>query len=106
MAAYYSRLKKDNRNFFLGAVGERADGTLVFACNGSQKIVTPKHHCEYRLSRKLDKGSTVYVARTLSDYTWANSSPCVPCQNALRAIGVRRVYYTIGPDEFGRWIVD
>lgn len=104
-AAVVSRLKRDDRRFFIGAIGLRSDGTKVRACNGNPKEPTREHHCEYRLSRKLDRGSTVFVARTLVGL-WPNvllgtAKPCSNCQKVLRSRGVARVYYSISDDEYG-----
>ena len=87
--------KKDKRRFFLGAVGERKDGTLVYAYNGSDKVPCPRHHCEFRLARKLDKGSMVYLSRTLADGTLGLSKPCPSCEIALRSAGCVKVYYSV-----------
>lgn len=96
-----SRHRLDDRNYFLGAVGIRSDGTSVIAWNGNPKFPTRQHHCEYRLGRKLSKGSVAYIARTLADGTWANAKPCNDCEKYLMSRGVVRVYYTLGPSEFG-----
>lgn len=100
-AARISRAKQDDRNYFLGAVGIRSDGATVISYNGAPKFPTPEHHCEYRLCRKLDQGSRVYLARTLASGEWANSRPCPRCFQCLKAKGCLYVAYTIGPDEYG-----
>lgn len=96
-----SRLQKDDRNYFLGAVGVRSDDVVVFAANGAPKFPEPKHHAEYRLSRKLTANSSVYVARTLADGLWANARPCDSCLVRLINIGVSKIYYTISYEEYG-----
>lgn len=101
VAAKIARLREDERNFFIGAVAIRADDVTVYAYNGAPKFPTPEHHCEARLCRKLDKGATVYVARTTADGRWAMSKPCPDCERALRRAKVRKVFYTVGPDEYG-----
>lgn len=107
-AAIVSRLKRDDRRFYIGAIGLRSDGTKVIAWNGNPKEPTREHHCEYRLSRKLDRGSTVFLARTVYSPTGvnsqgllANSRPCPDCEKVLRYRGVRKVYYTISEREYG-----
>lgn len=40
-------------------------------------------------------GATIYVARVLRDGTPAMSKPCNECQKALKARGVKKVFYTI-----------
>lgn len=102
LAASISRLREDDRNYFLGAIGLRKDGAIVTACNGAPKDVTPQHHCEWRLCRKLDRGSIVYVARTGANGKWAMSRPCKTCRIALKSARVAKVYYTISPGEYGR----
>jgi tRNA(Arg) A34 adenosine deaminase TadA len=101
IAAGISRHKLDDRNYYLGAIGLRSDGTTVMSWNGAPKEPTRQHHCEYRLCRKLTPGSTVYIARTLADGTWANAHPCPDCLKILTSKGIRRCYYTISSNEYG-----
>lgn len=101
----------DPRNFWLGAVGIRADGVLVKARNGSLKPTSPavpgKHrepsiHAEVRLCRKLDLGAEAFVARVSRETgQWALAKPCSGCLSCLLAKGVKRIYYTISPNEYG-----
>ncbi len=103
LAAQVSLLKKDGRSFRHGAVGIRRDGVLVAACNGNPIIPTPAHHCEFRITRKLGKYGTIFLARVLKDGTWADSTPCVHCQTRLQAKKVKRIYFTIGPNNYACW---
>jgi tRNA(Arg) A34 adenosine deaminase TadA len=89
------------RQFRLGAVGIRSDGTIVTANNIPNRTREPAAHAEARLARKLDWDSVVYVVRIYSDGTLALARPCRNCQKALRLKGVRRVYYSISETEFG-----
>ena len=91
-------MKLDDRNFCLGAVAIRNDDVMVFAYNGNSVIPDHKTHCEARLVRKLDKGATVYLARTTANGQWANSKPCPNCMRALRRAKIRKVYYTSAPN--------
>jgi tRNA(Arg) A34 adenosine deaminase TadA len=118
-AALVSRLKADDRRFYVGAIGIRKDGTKVRAYNGNPKEPDRYHHAEYRLSRKLDRGSTVYVARALrgagirpafrgtghsqvGGYSLIGTAkPCHNCEKVLRYSGVTRVYYSITDTEWG-----
>jgi hypothetical protein len=62
----------------------------------------PKCHAEFRVCRKLDKNSTVFVVRiALIDGKYKNGKPCITCQNAMRTRGVTRVYYSISETEYG-----
>jgi tRNA(Arg) A34 adenosine deaminase TadA len=102
-AAGLSLTGQQTRKFWLGAIGIRRDGTTVYATNGGvpgQR--TPTAHAEFRLSRKLDVGSIVFVARSLrKDSSMANARPCRNCEMAMRNRGVSKVYYTINSDEYG-----
>lgn len=97
---------RERRQFILGAVGIRNDGVLVKSRNLSAPLPAPDHHAETRLARKLTPGSTVWVARvSRKTWGWAMAKPCPGCERRLRAAGVERVIYTIGPDEFGTLIL-
>jgi hypothetical protein len=106
LAAQVSRLKDDDRTYFHGAVGLRRDGVLVAACNGNPKFPCPEHHCEFRITRKLGREGTIFLVRTLADGTWANTTPCIYCQNRLRYKKVHKVYYTTGPNAYDMWLVE
>lgn len=101
LAATMAIYRKDKRAFRLGAVAKRADGTIVTAANGSAPERSPAAHAEARLARKLDKGAIVYIARVLKSGEVAMARPCLSCRQMLRSRGVRTVYYTVGPNEFG-----
>lgn len=101
MAGEWACSRKDERHFFIGAVAVRADDVIVYAYNGAPKFPTPEHHCETRLCRKLDRGAIVYLTRLTADGNWAMSKPCPNCERALRKAKVKKVYYTIRPNEYG-----
>lgn len=103
LATQVSRLKADDRTYFHGAVGVRRDGVLVAACNGAPLFPEPKHHCEYRLTRKLGKYGIVFLVRTLANGDWADSTPCNDCENRLIHQLVQEVYFTTGKDTWTRW---
>jgi hypothetical protein len=89
------------------AMGMRRDGTIVYSSNGAavfppaEKLVVKVAHAEQRIARKLDKGADVYVVRLTRHKELAMARPCPSCHTVLRAKGVRRVYYSIAPREFG-----
>ena len=91
----------DIRTFFLGAVGIRKDGVLVTSRNVASREVALSHHAEARLTRKLTPDSEVWVARVRKNGEWAMARPCESCQKRLRTSGVKRVTYTIEPNEWG-----
>ena len=101
LSRVHNRPVHHSQHFRLGAAGKRADGALVASFNGAQEQPRWQHHAEARLCRKLTPKSIVAVARVLADGSWAMSRPCKNCETCLRRIGVKRVYYTIAPNEFG-----
>src|SRR5512139_371569 len=105
LAAEVSRSRQDDRRFCLGAVGLRADGVTVWACNGNPKEPDFHHHAEFRLSRKLTKGSDVFVARTTADGKWALAKPCNDCLKRLQVCKVSTVYWTVGQDSWSKTIL-
>ena len=100
-ACMYARRKDDRRTFKLAAIGVRADGAVVHAVNQPTTDVNPTCHAEWRLCQKLDKGATVYVARVGADGVARLARPCPACRSKLMRQGVVRVYYSIGPHEYG-----
>lgn len=100
-ALVMAQCSDDRKHFQLAAIGIRADGTTVASTNIRTPIRCRSAHAETRLSRKLDVGSVVYVARASKLGEWAMARPCENCQKTLRTRGVKRVYYTVGPSEFG-----
>lgn len=100
-AAAVASKRRDQRSFLVGAVGLRADGALVHAHNGADTDVSATIHAEVRLSKKLDVGATVWVARAARlNGQLALAKPCPNCERVLRRNGVRRVVYSTGPDSF------
>lgn len=91
----------DKRSFRLGAVGIRSDGAITTSRNASSYDRFPQGHAEVRLSRKLDLGAIVFVARITRDGNWALARPCGNCMRTLIKRGVKRICYTIGPNEYG-----
>ena len=105
----------DMREALIGAVGERADGAVVFArneavleteSNPGQRWSFGPAHAEWRLAKKLDTGAVVYVARMRKDGTLAMARPCPGCERVLRSRKVSRVYYTVNQTTYGVWDLD
>ena len=100
-ATIAKRTAGKRRNFLLGAIGIRNDGVLVSASNLPVTRKTPEAHAEYRVSRKLDVGAVVYVARKNRVGRLCNAKPCFRCESAMRSRGVKRCFYTISNTKFG-----
>lgn len=93
---------KDRRNFLLGAIGIRSDGAIVKSFNGHSHAPNNRAHAEYRLAQKLDVGSVVYIVRIrVGDGKLAIAKPCDRCQKVLKAKGVKKIFYSIGENEYG-----
>lgn len=92
---------QDFRSFFVGAVAVRNDGAIVYSYNGPTRHPSRQAHAEYRISRKTDVGSIVYVARIRLDGDLAMAKPCKNCKKILSSKGVKRVYYTIDNKNYG-----
>jgi tRNA(Arg) A34 adenosine deaminase TadA len=102
MAGKSAVAKEDDRAFLLGSVGVRKDGAIVFASNSVSQEPNRRAHAEYRISNKIDQGSTVYVSRIrLLNGEFAMARPCIDCQKILKSKRVKRVYYTISHNEYG-----
>ena len=94
--------RNDNRSFHLGAVGMRNDGVIVTARNIAATDITPDAHAEARVVKKLTLDSCVWVARVgKGTRDWALARPCSSCQRRMKSAGVRKVVYTISPNEWG-----
>jgi len=66
----------------------------------------PPSHAEARVTRKLDGGSVVFVARVLRDGGFALAHPCKHCLRVMRSRGVAKVFYSIDNDTFGRILLN
>jgi tRNA(Arg) A34 adenosine deaminase TadA len=99
LAAETARVGIDRRQYAIGAVAVRNDGTVVRSRN--LPIKTPLHaaHAEVRLCKKIDLGATVYLARVLRDGSLAVARPCPRCHALLKLKGVRRVFFTVSNGE-------
>ena len=105
IAARTACSKDDRRSFLLGCVAIRADGCLVKSLNSPTEMQNRMAHAEYKLSRKLDSGAEVYVARVrLDNFKFGIARPCKSCMKRLKTMRVRKIYYTI--DEFHYGTID
>lgn len=103
IAAQTATSKDDERSFLLGCVGIRKDGVMVRSLNGPSQHPDRKAHAEFRCAKKVDKGAVLYVARIrICDGQLGMARPCKNCLKMMISRKVRLVYYSIGPNEFGR----
>jgi tRNA(Arg) A34 adenosine deaminase TadA len=52
--------------------------------------------CILGLPRSVTTGADIYVCRVNKQGQFRNSKPCAMCHEALKHVGVKRVYYTAG----------
>lgn len=85
---------------FLGAIMVGKDQNTEAVNRTRMGDKCPSHHAEIRALGKIanPKGATLYVARVDAHGRWATAKPCRNCEAALRRAGVKKVYYTNGPD--------
>ena len=50
--------------------------------------------CVLGLSRSTTSGADIYVCRINKEGDFRNSKPCAMCHEALKHVGIKRVYYT------------
>lgn len=76
-------------------------------CDFSHFVVPPRVslHAEIDALRGVNNasGGVVYVARMGRNGKIAMARPCANCEGALVDARIKRVVYTIGPNEFGTW---
>ena len=90
----------NDKKFFFSAIALRRDGALVSATNNKKaENKKPPAHAEARLMRKVDAGSIVVVARVTNDGQLAMAKPCPHCEAALRNKRVKRVFYSVSPED-------
>jgi len=62
------------------------------------------HHaetaCVLGLDKSITRGSTLYVARINKQGDWKMSKPCSMCHEVMKFVGVKRVVYTVGPNQW------
>jgi cytidine deaminase len=105
------------KNFYLGCVGIRKDGVIVSSRNGStvdstalnvkRYILISSSHAEGRTLQKLGKEGIIFVARIFkNDHSFAMARPCGMCRNRIKALSVKKVYYSINNEQYGVWFPD
>jgi len=89
------------RNYRLGAVGIRTDGTLVCSSNITTREPKKEAHAEYRVCQKLNVGSIIFVVRIGESNNLRMARPCKDCQLMMKNSGISKVYYSISDNEYG-----
>ena len=66
--------------------------------NRGRPTVHAELGCILGLSRNVTVGADIYVCRVNRQGKFRNSKPCAMCHEALKHVGVKRVYYTTNED--------
>lgn len=105
-AAEIAASSKDiHKKYFLGSIALRGDGAYVYSTNYTViEHRTPSSHAEARVLRKAGSGAVLWVARVCRNGDWGLARPCRNCQVLAENKAVKKVYYTIGPNEYGVWV--
>jgi deoxycytidylate deaminase len=68
--------------------------------------IIPTVHAEPRALRKLNWGSTMFVARVMrNNKEYGMARPCPTCQIFIKSKGIEKVYYSVNSKCFGKWVV-
>ena len=62
--------------------------------NRSHATIHAELGCILGISRNVTTGADIYVCRVNRKGEFRNSKPCAMCHEALKHVGVKRVYYT------------
>ena len=90
------------KHHLLAAVAKRKDGAIVSSRNGMTQVPRPSAHAEARVLKKAGHGATLYVAKVQKKSgEWGLAKPCKNCMTLIRNMKVKRVFYTIAPQEYG-----
>lgn len=92
-----------SKDYLFGCIAIRKDGTEVRSVNQNVREPHAQAHAEARVLKKAGMGAVLYIARVTRDQKWRMAQPCPRCQMLIRNRKVKRVFYTIGPGEYGVW---
>jgi cytidine deaminase len=95
----------ENKNFLVACIAQRKDGVFVFATNSRVRVPEASAHSEAKCLKKAGHGAILWVVRVLRKdrKTWAMAKPCSSCATLIRNKKVKRVYYTVGPNQYCVW---
>lgn len=62
--------------------------------------------CVLGLNRSVTSGGTMYVARVNRKGQWRMSKPCSMCHEVMKFVGIKKVVYTIAPNEWGTYKIE
>ena len=89
------------KHYSFGCVALRKDGAIVTSTNIRSRHRCASAHAEARVLKKAGHGAILWVVRIDRSGNWAMAKPCVHCESFIRNKMVKRVHYTISPNEYG-----
>lgn len=90
------------KHHLLACIARRKDGATVSSRNGMTQVPRPSVHAEARALKKAGHGAILYVAKVQKRTgEWGLAKPCDNCMKLIRNKKVKKVYYTIAPNEYG-----
>lgn len=95
---------RNKKQYHLGCVAKRKDGSIVSSFNTRSYGKAPSSHAEAKTLRKAGLGATIWVSRVMANNSLGMAKPCETCQKLIRKYKVKKVYYSISDDEYGVWI--
>lgn len=96
--------KVKKKHHYLGCIAQREDGSFVYSTNSRAINKSPSVHAEIKVLKKAGKNCILWIARVMADGSWGMAKPCENCQKLIKKYKVKRVYYTIGENKYGKWI--
>lgn len=92
---------KNQKQYHLGCIAIRSDGSVVSAFNSRSRHRAPSLHAEVKALKKAGKANILYISRVMADGSWGLAKPCDNCIETIKKHKVKRVYYTISHNEYG-----
>jgi deoxycytidylate deaminase len=76
-----------------------------FVWVGGEQVAKGVHAEQLALirGRKFTDGAVLFVARVQKSGGLVNARPCLVCRELIREAQVKKVHYSIGPNEWGAW---
>jgi len=91
-------------------VSANSDNHTSFGQRFREREGRATHHaetsCVLGLKKSITQGGTIYVARVNRKGDWRLSKPCKMCHEVMKFVGIKKVVYTIAPNEWGTYKIE
>ena len=95
LAAKAAKVGTDIRQYAIGVVAIRFDGSVVITRNAPARDHSPSLHAEARALKRAGMGAKLFVARMSTTGKMALAKPCKECQKLIRSMRCKSVLYTV-----------